>query len=189
VAGVYLTAVSGWPLVAIGLASIASGVAYTGGPYPLGYNGLGDVFVFVFFGLVAVCGTAFVGTGAVPALAWAAAVPVGALATAVLVVNNVRDRATDVVAGKRTLVVRLGRRFGTIEYAALWVVAWGAAVALAASLRSPVMLLPLATVPFGVRLMRTVATVEGRPLNATLASTAKMLLAYGALLTVALVAG
>jgi 1,4-dihydroxy-2-naphthoate octaprenyltransferase len=189
VAGVYLTAVSGWPLVAIGLASIASGVAYTGGSYPLGYNGLGDVFVFVFFGLVAVCGTAFVGTGAVPALAWAAAVPVGALATAVLVVNNVRDRATDVVAGKRTLVVRLGRRFGTIEYAALWVVAWGAAVALAASLRSPVMRLPLATVPFGVRLMRTVATVEGRPLNATLASTAKMLLAYGALLTVALVAG
>ncbi len=188
-AGVYLTAVSGWPLVAIGLASIASGVAYTGGPYPLGYNGLGDVFVFVFFGLVAVCGTAFVGTGAVPALAWAAAVPVGALATAVLVVNNVRDRATDVVAGKRTLVVRLGRRFGTVEYAALWFVAWGAALALGLWLRAPLMLLPLATIPFGVRLMRTVASTEGRPLNATLASTAKMLLAYGALLTVALVAG
>ena len=187
-AGVYLVASAGWPIVAIGVASIASGIAYTGGPYPLGYNGLGDVFVFVFFGLVAVCGTAFVGLGSIPTLAWAAAVPVGALATAVLVVNNVRDRATDVVAGKRTLVVRLGRRFGTLEYAALWLVAWAVPLALAAAFSKPAMLLPLATAPFGARLIRTVATTEGRPLNATLAATAKMLLAYGALLTASLVA-
>ncbi len=188
-AGVSLVASAGWPVVAIGAASIASGVAYTGGPYPLGYNGLGDVFVFVFFGLVAVCGTVFVATGALPALAWVAAVPVGALATAVLVVNNVRDRATDVKAGKRTLVVRLGRRFGTLEYAGLWAVAWGVPLALAAVERSPWMLLPLATVPFGARLVATLARAEGRVLNDTLAATAKMLLAYGALLSLALVKG
>src|SRR6185436_6840868 len=103
--------------VLVGVLSLLSGVAYTGGPYPLGYHGLGDVFVFVFFGLVAVCGTVFVQLGSIPQLAWAAAVPVGAIATAVLVVNNVRDRDTDVVAGKRTLAVRFGRNAGVLEYA------------------------------------------------------------------------
>src|SRR5262249_58572453 len=107
--GVYLIAVAGWPIVAVGLCSIVAGVAYTGGPYPLGYHGLGDLFVMIFFGFVAVCGTAFVQIGAVPPLAWLAAVPVGAIATGVLVVNNVRDRETDVKAGKRTLAVRFGR--------------------------------------------------------------------------------
>ncbi len=186
-AGVYLVASAGWPIVAIGVASIASGIAYTGGPYPLGYNGLGDVFVFVFFGLVAVCGTAFVSTGAVPALAWLAAVPVGALATAVLVVNNVRDRNTDVGAGKRTLVVRFGRRFGTVEYALLWAAAWAVPVLLAVRDGAPVRLLPLLTIPAGIKLIRTVATTEGRPLNDTLASTAKMLLAFGVLFSLSLV--
>ena len=114
--GVYLTAVAGPVVIAIGLASIASGVAYTGGPYPLGYHGLGDVFVMAFFGFVAVCGTAFVQAGHVPARAWFASGPVGAIATAVLVVNNVRDRETDVKAGKRTLPVRFGRRAGIVEY-------------------------------------------------------------------------
>src|SRR5262249_41560510 len=111
-AGAYLTAVAGWVVVAIGLVSIASGVAYRGGPYPLGYNGLGDVFVFAFFGLVAVCGTALVELGNVPTVAVLASLPVGALSTCVLVVNNVRDFQTDVVSGKRTLVVRFGRAFG-----------------------------------------------------------------------------
>jgi 1,4-dihydroxy-2-naphthoate octaprenyltransferase len=108
----------GGPFVfAIGLASILSGVAYTAGPYPLGYNGLGDLFVFVFFGLVAVAGTSWVAIGSISPEAWLAAVPVGALATCVLIVNNVRDYATDVEAGKRTLVVRFGRNFGVVEYA------------------------------------------------------------------------
>src|SRR5207253_6371104 len=106
-----------------GIASIASGILYTGGPRPLGYAGLGDLFVFVFFGIVAVAGTAYVQTGAVSPLALAAAIPVGALSTAILVVNNARDAATDVVAGKRTLAVRFGRRFANAEYALLLVVA------------------------------------------------------------------
>ncbi len=186
-AGVYLTAVAGWVIVAIGLASIASGVAYTGGPWPLGYNGLGDVFVFAFFGLVAVCGTAFVAVGSVPLRALVASVPVGALATAVLVVNNVRDHVGDRAAGKRTLVVRLGRRFGVVEYTALMAVAYAVPVTLAARGASPWVLLPLLTAPVAARLARTLATVEGSALNATLASTAKLLLAFGVLLSVGLV--
>ena len=188
-AGVYLTAVAGWAIVAIGVASIASGVAYTGGPYPLGYNGLGDVFVFVFFGLVAVGGTAFVALGHVPALALALAVPVGALATAVLVVNNVRDHVTDVRAGKRTVVVRFGRRFGVAEYVACWLAALAVPVALAASRRAPWMLLPLLTLPMAVTLCRKVATVEGRPLNPVLGATAGALLLHSVLTAAGLLLG
>lgn len=188
-AGVYLTAVAGWPIVAIGVASIASGVAYTGGPYPLGYNGLGDVFVFAFFGVVAVCGTAFVALGSVPALALALSVPVGALATAVLVVNNVRDHRTDVRAGKRTVVVRFGRGFGVAEYVACWLAALAAPVALAASRHAPWMLLPLLTAPLGLVLSRKVATVEGRPLNPVLGATAGSLLLHSILTAVGLLPG
>jgi 1,4-dihydroxy-2-naphthoate octaprenyltransferase len=188
--GLYLTAVGGFPIVVIGVLSVLSGVAYTGGPYPLGYHGLGDVFVFVFFGLVAVCGTVFVQTGAVPPLSWVAAVPVGAIATAVLVVNNVRDRNTDVRAGKRTLAVRFGRRFGVIEYGALLGLAYVAPVLAMVWLnRSVWVLLPLLSAPIAVKLLRTLATTEGRALNACLANTAKLLLLYGVLLSVGLVAG
>ncbi|HEX6276792.1 MAG TPA: 1,4-dihydroxy-2-naphthoate polyprenyltransferase, partial [Polyangiaceae bacterium] len=114
--GAYLTSVAGPAVVVIGLASIAAAVLYTGGPYPLGYHGLGELFVLLFFGFVAVAGTAFVQLGNVPGLAWWAAVPVGALATAILVVNNLRDIATDAPAGKRTLAVRFGERGAVLEY-------------------------------------------------------------------------
>src|SRR5262245_43015328 len=186
--GLYLVASAGWPIVAIGIASIISGIAYTGGPWPLGYHGLGDVFVMVFFGFVAVCGTVFVQLHGVPALAWLAAVPVGAIATAVLVVNNVRDRETDVHAGKRTLAVRLGRRAGVIEYAALLAVAYAAPVAAVLWMgRAPWALLPLVTLPIALRLSRTLATTEGRPLNDCLTGTAKLLLLWGVLFAVGLV--
>lgn len=186
VCGVYLTAVAGWPVVAIGVASIASGVAYTGGPYPLGYNGLGDVFVFVFFGVVAVCGTVFVEVGTVPWLALAAAVPVGAIATAVLVVNNVRDRETDVRAGKRTLVVRWGRTFGLAEYVGLLGAAYVVPVLLAALGMGWWVLLPLATAPLAAVLVRKVATLEGRALNPVLGQTAMLLLVFSTLFALGL---
>jgi 1,4-dihydroxy-2-naphthoate octaprenyltransferase len=187
-AGVYLMTVGGWPIVAIGVASVLSAIAYTGGPYPLGYHGLGDLFVMIFFGFVAVCGTVFVQTGAVPPLSWLASVPVGAIATAVLVVNNVRDRETDVKAGKRTLAVRFGRRAGVAEYAMLLAAAYATPVAAVLALgRRPWVLLPLLTLPIALRLLRTLATVEGRPLNACLTGTAKLLLGYGALLAVGIV--
>lgn len=180
-AGVYLVATAGWPVVAIGIASVLSGIAYTGGPYPLGYNGLGDLFVLVFFGFVAVCGTTYVQAESVPAIAWAASVPVGALATGILVVNNVRDRETDVRAGKRTLAVRFGKRAGIAEYAILIGAAYVVPVLLAATGTHPAVLLPLLTLPWGIVLVRQLATREGRDLNATLASTAKLLLVHGVL--------
>ncbi|MFT3770860.1 MAG: 1,4-dihydroxy-2-naphthoate polyprenyltransferase [Minicystis sp.] len=186
--GVYLVTVGGWPIIAIGVASVLSAVAYTGGPYPLGYHGLGDLFVMIFFGFVAVCGTVFVQTGSVPPLAWLASVPVGAIATAVLVVNNVRDRETDVKAGKRTLAVRFGRRAGVIEYASLFAIAYAAPVAAVLWMgRAPWVLLPIVTAPRAVRLVRTLATTEGRPLNDCLAATAKLLLLYGVLFAAGLV--
>jgi 1,4-dihydroxy-2-naphthoate polyprenyltransferase len=186
--GLYLATAGGWPIVAIGVASILSGVAYTGGPYPLGYHGLGDVFVFVFFGLVAVCGTVFVQAGSVPPLAWAASIPVGALATAVLVVNNVRDRDTDVVAGKRTLAVRFGRRAGVAEYAMLLAAAYAVPIALAVGYGRSWALLTLATFPRAMRLLHALATTDGRPLNACLAGTAKLLLAFSILFSLGLAA-
>ncbi|MEQ8329889.1 MAG: 1,4-dihydroxy-2-naphthoate polyprenyltransferase [Longimicrobiales bacterium] len=121
--GVYLVAVGGWPIVWIGLASLACAVLYTGGPFPLAYHGLGDVFVFVFFGLVAVGGTYYVQGLAWPPDVWLAGVGLGALSTAILVVNNLRDIDTDTRAGKRTLAVRLGPSGTRVEYVVLLLVA------------------------------------------------------------------
>ena len=179
--GVYLTSVAGWPIVAIGLASLLSGLAYTGGPYPLGYHGLGDVFVMGFFGFVAVCGTAFVQLGRVPALAWWAAVPVGALATAILVVNNVRDRDTDVLAGKRTLAVRFGRGGALAEYVALIVVSYAVPVLLLLRGQGAWVLLPLVTLPIAVVRTRALFAARGRAHNPVLVGTAKLLVLFGVL--------
>jgi 1,4-dihydroxy-2-naphthoate octaprenyltransferase len=188
--GLYLVWVAGWVVVAIGLASIAAAVAYTGGPYPLGYNGLGDLAVFVFFGLVAVGGTAYVQAGYVPGLAWVAAIPVGTLVTAILVVNNVRDLPTDRAAGKRTLAVRLGRRAAIAEYALLLSAAYLTPIAiLAAGRLNAWVLLPLVTAPMGVLLYRRVARDSGRALNPALGRTAMLGVAFGALLALGIVLG
>ena len=187
VAGLYLTAVAGWPVVAIGIASLLSGLAYTGGPYPLGYHGLGDVFVMAFFGFVAVCGTAFVQLGHVPELAWWASVPVGALATAILVVNNVRDRETDVVTGKRTLAVRFGRAGAHAEYVALVVSAYAVPIVLWATGRTQVWaLLPLVTLPVAVARTKALVAAQGRAHNPVLVGTAKLLVLFGVLFAVGL---
>ena len=177
--GAYLTAVAGWPVVAIGVASILSGLAYTGGPWPLAYHGLGDVFVLAFFGVVATCGTALVAGGRVTGLAVAASLPVGALATAVLVVNNLRDRAGDARAGKRTLAVRLGRRGALLEYAALVAAAYAIAGGLAL-VRGPWLLLPIATLPLAFAQVRDLArAVTGPSFNRCLAATARLVLVFG----------
>jgi 1,4-dihydroxy-2-naphthoate octaprenyltransferase len=123
-AGLTLLSYGGWPLLVIGVASIACGIAYTGGPYPLGYNGLGDVFVFVFFGLVAVSATYFVQTGLVTGEVLVIGAGIGALATNILVVNNYRDVETDAKAGKRTLAVRFGRRFSRGQFVCGHIVAF-----------------------------------------------------------------
>jgi len=184
--GGYLVTISGWPIIAIGVLSILSALAYTGGPYPLGYHGLGDVFVWVFFGPVAVCGTALVAHGSVPLVAWLASIPVGALATAILVVNNVRDRETDVKANKRTLAVRFGRRAGEFEQLTLLTVSYVIPVLLAKLTGSPWMLLPLVSLPLAVLHYRELRRREGSALNATLAGAARLLAVHGALLATAL---
>ncbi|HEV8244332.1 MAG TPA: 1,4-dihydroxy-2-naphthoate polyprenyltransferase [Polyangiaceae bacterium] len=188
--GAYLTSVAGLSIVLIGLCSILSAVAYTGGPYPLGYHGLGDLFVFVFFGLVAVPGTAFVQTGSLSALAFWAALPIGALATAILVVNNLRDIETDRRAGKRTLAVRFGERGALFEYTLLFAVAYAVPIALSVKheLRLPV-LLPLASLPSALLLLRAVARERGRALNPLLGRTAKLLLIFGALFAAGIALG
>jgi 1,4-dihydroxy-2-naphthoate octaprenyltransferase len=182
--GAYLTWIAGPIILAIGFASILSGIAYTAGPYPLGYNGLGDPFVFVFFGLVAVGGTSYVTTGTISELAWLAAIPVGALATCVLVVNNVRDRETDVLAKKRTLVVRFGRKFGEIEYAALILISFAIPVLLVLRGAPLPVLLAVLPLPMGIRLWRQLSKLSGTALNPILAGSAKLLLLESALLAV-----
>jgi 1,4-dihydroxy-2-naphthoate octaprenyltransferase len=186
--GVYLVVIAGPILLAIGAASILAGVLYTGGPRPYGYEGLGEIFVFLFFGIVAVTGSYFVQTERVTWEAFVLAVPVGLLAAAILVVNNVRDLETDRRAGKRTLAVRLGRPrtrtvFGLMVYAAFLTVPlpW------ALGSLSPWIALPLILLPAAVMLVRTVRThTDGPTLNEALARTGMLQLASCVLLAIGL---
>ena len=175
-AGLGLVAIGGWSIALAGGLSIGAALAYTGGPWPLGYHGWGDALVFAFFGGVGVVGSHHVQAGTWSPLALAAALPVGALVTAILVVNNLRDLETDARAGKRTLVVRLGDRVSRRYYAALVALAFAAPVALAALGRvSPAALLPLATLPLALRLARTVArAADAASWNDSLAGTARL---------------
>jgi 1,4-dihydroxy-2-naphthoate octaprenyltransferase len=181
-AGLYLAAVAGWELLVVGAASILAGVLYTGGPRPYGYEGLGELFVFLFFGVVAVAGSYFVQTEQLHWEAVALGVPVGLLASAILVVNNIRDIDTDRRAGKRTLAVKLGRERARTLFTAMVVVAFAVPVALVPAL-SPWLLLPLAALPLAPPLIRTVATrTDGPALNGALAATGRLLAVYSILL-------
>src|ERR671917_2714170 len=170
-AGAYLIAVAGWELLLVGVASIAAGVLYTGGPKPYGYEGLGELFVFLFFGIVAVVGSYFVQTEDLTRAAFDLSVPVGLLAAAILVVNNVRDVDTDRRAGKRTLAVKLGRARARSLFVAMIVLSFAAPIAIwAAGGLTAWILLSLAAAPLAVPLVRTVAArVDGPSLNRALA--------------------
>jgi 1,4-dihydroxy-2-naphthoate polyprenyltransferase len=186
--GAYLVYVAGPVLLAIGAASILAGILYTGGPRPYGYEGLGEVFVFLFFGIVAVAGSYFVQQEKLEWEAFALAVPVGLLAAAILVVNNVRDIDTDRRAGKRTLAVRLGRPRTRTLFSVMLLVADVALIPVALALSAWV-LLPVLTVPLAARLARTVrAHVDGPTLNAALARTGMLQLAFCVLLSVGILA-
>lgn len=187
VCGAFLVSVAGVPIVWLGLASIASGIAYTGGPFPLGYLGLGDIFVFAFFGVAAVCGTYFVQTGQVSLDALLYSLPVGATCTAILVVNNLRDIDTDVTAGKKTLAVRFGARAARWEYTALWLGAMAIPLLIAGLFRAVHLALPLLLFPFVVRLVRRIwTTSDAEAFNKLLAATAKLHLFNGLLIAVSL---
>ena len=188
VAGLYLASVAGWPVIAVGLASILAAVAYTAGPWPYGYRGLGDVFVFVFFGLLAVAGTYFVQAGELTAGAIAVAVPVGLTVTAILNVNNVRDIETDRRAGKLTLAVRLGRKLARRQFVVTLAAAYVAVAALwLFGGFPPTVMLAWITLPPAVRVVREVLTYEDGPaLNRALRETARLHLALAVLLAIGL---
>jgi 1,4-dihydroxy-2-naphthoate octaprenyltransferase len=189
-AGVYLIATAGWELLLVGAASILAGVLYTGGPRPYGYEGLGEVFVFLFFGVVAVAGSYFAQTEELDWEALVLAVPVGLLAAAILVVNNVRDLETDRRAGKRTLAVRLGRERARGLFAAMVAGAFLSAPLpwLLGSL-SPWLLLSWIAAPLAVPLVRVVRTrTDGPSLNRALAGTGRLQLAFCVLLSAGLLA-
>ncbi|MGB3307638.1 MAG: 1,4-dihydroxy-2-naphthoate polyprenyltransferase [Thermomicrobiales bacterium] len=188
VSGLYLVWRGGWPFLILGIASIICAVAYTGGPFPLGYLGLGEVFVFIFFGPVAVAGTAYVQTHNLTALALATSVPIGAMAIGILVVNNLRDLPTDRKAGKHTIAVRIGPRNTQVEYAAMllitalaplafWLVGW----------LNMWWLLTILSWPALFQLWRQITSRTGPALNPTLGNTGKTLLLFSVLLSLALI--
>lgn len=184
VLGLWAATLRGWPLVAIGVAGLGAAVAYTAGPFPLGYKGLGDLFVMIFFGFAATAGTCFAVTGTWSAEALLAGYALGALATAILVVNNLRDRHTDARANKRTLAVRFGERFARRQYAVLVVSAFVAAGVGAAVFQRPGWLLPLLAIPLAIRELAALRTVDGAALNPHLGATARLELLFGLLLSV-----
>ncbi|WP_410766231.1 1,4-dihydroxy-2-naphthoate polyprenyltransferase [Haloferax sp. DFSO60] len=201
--GTYLVYVGGVPILVIGLLSVASGIAYTGGPYPLGYHGLGDLFVFVFFGLVAVVGTYYVQAvsilaaplavgippGTVPITAILASLPIAAISTDILVVNNVRDKEEDATTGKRTLAVRYGYGFARAEYVAMLALAYAIPVVLWTRAGFDwFVLLPLLSMPFAARITQTILNeTKGTALNPALEDTGKLLALFAVLFSLGLV--
>jgi 1,4-dihydroxy-2-naphthoate octaprenyltransferase len=182
--GAWLVVQGGWPIVAIGLAAIAAGAAYTAGPRPVAYSGWGEAFVILFFGLVAVGGMYYLHAGTISAAALLAGAAVGALAAAVLVVNNLRDIDSDRTIGKKTLAVRCGVRFTLIEYALLMQAPFLVVLALAFYERRAALLMPLVLLPWAIRLALQVRRAPaGRWLNGALASTAKLGLLFALLLS------
>ncbi|MBA3413997.1 MAG: 1,4-dihydroxy-2-naphthoate polyprenyltransferase [Chloroflexia bacterium] len=179
-AGLYLVWRGGWPILLLGAAALVAAVAYTGGPAPLGYLGLGEVFVFLFFGLAGVAGSAYVQTGELTPLALWAAVPIGAIVTAVLVVNNLRDIPTDRAAGKMTLAVRFGPRFARAEYLVLLAVAFATPLGLwLTGVLGPFWWLSWAALRVAFRLGLDLHLAEGRALNPLLGKTARLALLFG----------
>lgn len=186
VPGAYIIYRGGWPFAVIGLAGIASGILYTGGPYPLGYVGLGDLFVFVFFGPVAVGGTYYLQGLTLDAVAIAAGCAPGLLSVAILTVNNLRDREQDAAAGKRTLAVRFGATFARVEYTAclivsLLVIPVGLVMYTSAHYWA---LASLVALLMAWPLLRTVWTGDGAPLNLALADTGRVLFIFGILFSI-----
>ena len=177
--GLYLTFIGGWPIFVVGVAAILSAIAYTGGPFPLGYHGLGDLFVFIFFGLAAVVGTFYVQTLSVYATVWWMAVAMGLLTVALLVVNNLRDIENDRRVNKRTLAVRLGESFSRKEYVFCILTAYIIPVMLWVSENLPIFsLLIFLTLPMTFPLVKAIYSDSGRSLNKTLAGTSRFSLIY-----------
>ncbi|NCP88248.1 MAG: 1,4-dihydroxy-2-naphthoate polyprenyltransferase [Anaerolineae bacterium CG_4_9_14_3_um_filter_57_17] len=182
VLGLYLFFLRGWVVLALGIAIVLAALAYTGGPFPYGYYGLGDVFVFLSFGLAAVCGTYFVQAGTLTLGAIYAAIPPGTLIINILVVNNTRDIETDRAAKKRTLAVWLGREAMQTEYLLCLLIAYLVPLGMwALRLTSAGVLLTLFSAPLAIAVYREFSSAEGRAFNLTLARSAQLALIFSLL--------
>lgn len=180
--GMYLVYTTGWEIFILGIISIMAGIAYTAGPFPLAYNGLGDIASFLFFGLVGTVGTYYVQTDEVSALAFWSSIPVGALITNILVVNNYRDREEDQSNGKNTLAVLLGENFARLQYVVFMFVSYLILFVVFFTYKSSVFVfLPLLSLPLSIKLVKMIFTLRGRELNKTLELTAKLSALYGLL--------
>jgi 1,4-dihydroxy-2-naphthoate polyprenyltransferase len=180
--GLYLAYLGGLPIVLIGIAAIISAIAYTGGPFPLGYYGLGDIFVFIFFGLASVAGTYYVQAGFVSPAAWWMTIPPGMIITAILVVNNLRDLENDRKAGKHTLAVIFGERVTKIQYMVCLALAYLIMpIAAWVGIVPWTSLLTWVSLPIAYQAARVTLTQKGRPLNAALASTGQTALLFSLL--------
>lgn len=186
--GMYLVFLGGWLILLIGVISILSAFAYTAGPFPLSYNGLGDIFVFLFFGLIGTVGTYFVQSGSITALSLWASIPVGALITNILVVNNYRDIEEDKSNGKYTLAVKYGHRFTRFQYIGFMIVSYLILFVVYYTFKqSWVVFLPLLSLPIAIRLMWMIYKYKGTALNKTLELTAKLSAIYGILFAVGII--
>ncbi len=180
--GLYLVYISSYITLIIGIVSILAGIAYTAGPYPLAYNGLGDVFVFIFFGLIGTVGTYYVQTLDVTPFAVWASIPVGALITNVLVVNNYRDIEQDSKAGKNTLAVKYGKKFTRIQYVSFTIVSYLILFVVYFTYKQSLFVfLPALTIPLATKLIKMIFTFKDQQLNKTLELTAKLSAIYGLL--------
>ena len=186
--GVYLALTAGWPVVVLGLLAILAAIAYTGGPFPLGYHGLGEVFVFLFFGLAAVTGTYFVQAREINWYALAASIPIGLLTCALLTVNNLRDIDTDRISGKMTLAARFGETFARQEYIILIALAYLTTFLMAmANVIEPWVVLTWLSLPMLFPLGKMILTTRGRPLNDALAMTGRLELIFSLLFSLGLI--
>ena len=186
----YLSYLGGLPIVLVGIASVLGALGYSGGPYPLASNGLGELFVFIFFGLVAVCGTYFIQATQLSWLAVMVSVPPGLLITAIMVINNLRDIDTDKKAGKKTLAVMLGRAKTVLEYRLLLLFSYLMPIVMwATGVRTWYILLPLLSLPLGIKLWKEVEVCVGSELNNTLAKTAKLSLMFSLAFAIGLIVG
>ncbi len=189
IAGLYLIWIGGWVILLIGLLSLLFGILYTGGPFPLGYNGLGDVFVFIFFGFAAVIGTSYLNTLQWVEEAFWVSIPAGALCVNILVINNLRDIEQDKLSGKRTLGVLFGERSLKIEYLLMLILAYAVLPVLYFHNHfNEVIFLPLLAIPFALVLLKFVwFTKEKRRLNNVLERTAQFMILFGLLLSIGII--
>jgi 1,4-dihydroxy-2-naphthoate polyprenyltransferase len=180
--GMYLVYLGGTFILIIGVASIFAGIAYTAGPFPLAYKGLGDIAVFIFFGFVGTIGTYYVQSLAINQMSFWASIPVGALITNILVVNNYRDREEDESNGKNTLVVIFGERFGRLQYLTFMLLSYAILFVVYFTFKKSILIfLPLLSLPLAIKLIKMIYTLRGSELNKTLELTAKLSALYGLL--------